>query len=58
MPWREITITPLDFSLISGLSFTDIRVPLVDKLVLNTQYVRELIGPVADTIPPALTYVA
>lgn len=53
-----MTITPPDFSLISGFSFPRTRVPLVDKLVFKIQYVRKLINPFVDTLPSALTYVA
>lgn len=56
MPWGEMTITPLDFSLIFGLSFIGIRVPLADSLVFNSGEVRLLIGFVSDMLPQALTY--
>lgn len=56
MCWGELTITPLDVSFISDLSFIGVQVSLGESLSFNTTKFKNLIGPVADTLVLGASY--
>lgn len=44
-PWGEMMITPFDFQMLTGLSFTDTPVEVNTDLKTGTKEVRRLLGP-------------
>jgi len=56
-PWGEMTITPFDFHMLSGLSFTETPVVVDNDLRTGDPEVRKLLGPVADTFSPGQKHV-
>lgn len=54
MPWGEITVTPHDFTMITGLPFGGRRIVLGARVDPGNEIVRGLLGPIADILytPP------
>ena len=50
-PWGELTVTPLDYSVICSLRFTDRLVRCNARISGNQPGTRRLLGPVCDTLP-------
>ena len=48
--WGEMTVTPLDFSMISGLRFTDRAVGQMSDLSWTSAEVADLLGPIVQHI--------
>ena len=45
-PWGEMTITPADFAVISGLPITPLRVEIDDDLRVSHPMVERMLGPI------------
>ena len=48
MAWGEITITPLEFAMITGLPFSERNVTFDSELTWRSAAARDLLGPVVD----------
>ena len=50
-PWGELTVTPLDYSVIFGLCFTNRLVSWNAGIIGSQPRTRRLLGPICGTLP-------
>ena len=50
-PWGEMTITPFDFAMLTGLSFTEQPVVIDSSLNTSSAELPQLLGPICASFP-------